>query len=89
MPLRDMGCAPLLGKNHRLRDLSGLSTHRRARKPKVCSNRLQSSADIGLHMGERRERNVALPRHAHKLLAELAAAAEDQDHATTPRRSPR
>jgi hypothetical protein len=39
-------------------------------------------------MGECRERNVALPRHAHKLLAELAAA-EDQDHATTPRRSPR
>ena len=48
-----------------------------------------SIADVGLRMCERGERNLSPGRHPRKLLAELAAASKDKDHATTPRRSPR
>ena len=48
-----------------------------------------SIADVGLRVGEGRECNLSLPRHPRELLAQLAAAAENKDHATTPRRWPR
>ena len=48
-----------------------------------------SIADVGLRAGECRECNLSLASHPRELLAKLAVAAEDKDHATTPRRSPR
>jgi hypothetical protein len=46
-------------------------------------------ADIASRVRKRSERNLSLLGHPHKLLAELTITAEDKDHATTPRRSPR
>src|SRR5262245_15007431 len=45
--------------------------------------------NVGLRVRERRERDRTRLCHACELLAELATASKDQDHATTPSRSPR
>ena len=46
-------------------------------------------ADVSLRVRERGQRNLLALGHGHKLMTELAIAANDKDHASTPRRSPR